>query len=165
MIVTISHVKKIVSDTNRSTQSKKENRETVSYVKHISSSVQLQTQAKKKRVERLLHTQKHIQTPISRHRREFVSVNSFILPVHFETVIGRKQTLTKNEDRNISVFVEPIHTNISYQTKSYQTNQTKKENISCQTKKEILKIYAYAHHEENLSNTYAIENPSYVEVI
>ncbi|OAO80938.1 hypothetical protein TAF16_0877 [Anoxybacillus flavithermus] len=92
-------------------------------------------------------------------------MNSFILPVHFETVIGRKQTLTKNEDRNISVFVEPIHTNISYQTKSYQTNQTKKENISCQTKKEILKIYAYAHHEENLSNTYAIENPSYVEVI
>ncbi|MBE2930798.1 hypothetical protein [Anoxybacillus flavithermus] len=139
-IEVISHVKKIVSDTNRSTQSKKEKREVTSYAKHV-------------------------QTLVYRHRREFVSVNSFILPVHFETVIGRKQTLTKNEDRNISVFVEPIHTNISYQTKSYQTNQTKKENISCQTKKEILKIYAYAHHEENLSNTYAIENPSYVEVI
>ncbi len=132
-IEVISHVKKIVSDTNRSTQSKKENREVTSYAKHV-------------------------QTLVYRHRREYVSVNSFILPVHFETVIGRKQTHTKNEDRNISVFVEPIHTNISY-----QTNQTKKENISCQTKKEI--IYAYAHHEENLSNTYAIENPSVVEVI
>ncbi len=152
-----SRVKKIVSD--RSTQSKKKNRETVSYVKHISSSVQLQTQAKKESREVTSYA-KHVQTHISRHRREFVSVNSFILPVHFETVIGRKQTHTKNEDRNISVFVEPIHTNISY-----QTNQTKKENISCQTKKEILKIYAYAHHEENLSNTYAIENPSVVEVI
>ncbi|MBE2905525.1 hypothetical protein HPJ93_13025 [Anoxybacillus flavithermus] len=157
-----SRVKK-VSDTNRSTQSKKEKRETVSYIKHISSSVQLQTQAKKENRETVSYA-KHVQTLVYRHRREYVSVNSFISPVHFETVIGRKQTLTKNEDRNISVFVEPIQTNI-YQTKSYQTNQTKKENISCQTKKEILKIYAYAHHEENLSNTYAIENPSYVEVI
>ncbi|ELK22909.1 hypothetical protein AF6_0499 [Anoxybacillus flavithermus TNO-09.006] len=136
-IVTISHVKKIVSNTNRSTQSKKENRETVSYVKHISSSVQLQIEAKKESREVTSYA-KHVQT---------------------------KQTLTKNEDRNISIFTKPIHTNISYQTKSYQTNQTKKENISCQTKKEILKIYAYAHHEENLSNTYAIENPSSVEVI
>lgn len=160
-----SRAKKKVSDT-KSTQSKKKNweskkekRETVSYVKHISSSVQLQTQAKKESREVTSYA-KHVQTLVYRHRREYVSVNSFILPVHFETVIGRKQTLTKNEDRNISVFVEPIHTNISY-----QTNQTKKENISCQTKKEILKIYAYAHHEENLSNTYAIENPSYVEVI
>ncbi|MBE2919743.1 hypothetical protein HPK02_13160 [Anoxybacillus flavithermus] len=145
-----SRVKKKVSDTNRSTQSKKKNRETVSYVKHISSSVQLHTQAKKESREVTSYA-KHVQTLVSRHRREFVSVNSFILPVHFETVIGRKQTLTKNEDRNISVFVEPIHTNISYQTN--------------QTKKEILKIYAYAHHEENLSNTYAIENPSFTEVI
>lgn len=163
-----SRAKKKVSDTNRSTQSKKKNWETVSYIKHISSSVQLssvqlQTQAKKESREVTSYT-KHVQTLVYRHRREYVSVNSFISPVHFGTVIGRKQTLTKNEDRNISVFVEPIHTNISYQTKSYQTNQTKKENISCQTKKEIL-IYAYAHHEENLSNTYAIENPSYVEVI
>lgn len=160
-----SRVKKKVSDTNRSTQSKKKNweskkekRETVSYIKHISSSVQLQTQAKKESREVTSYT-KHIQTLVYRHRREFVSVNSFISPVHFETVISQKQTLTKNEDRNISIFTKPIHTNISY-----QTNQTKKENISCQTKKEIL-IYAYAHHEENLSNTYAIENPSYVEVI
>lgn len=160
-----SRAKKKVSDTKRTQskkknwESKKEKRETVSYVKHISSSVQLQTQAKKESREVTSYA-KHVQTLVYRHRREYVSVNSFILPVHFETVIGRKQTLTKNEDRNISVFVEPIHTNISY-----QTNQTKKENISCQTKKEILKIYAYAHHEENLSNTYAIENPSYVEVI
>ncbi|ASA96517.1 hypothetical protein [Anoxybacillus flavithermus] len=146
-------------NTNRSTQFKKKNRETVSYVKHISSSVQLHTQSKKESREVTSYA-KHVQTLVYRHRREFVSVNSFISPVHFETVIGRKQTLTKNEDRNISVFVEPIHTNISY-----QTNQTKKENISCQTKKEILKIYAYAHHEENLSNTYAIENPSFTEVI
>ncbi|MBE2927395.1 hypothetical protein [Anoxybacillus flavithermus] len=160
-----SRAKKKVSDTNRSTQSKKKNWEskkknweTVSYIKHISSSVQLQTQAKKENRETVSYI-KHVQTLVYRHRREFVSVNSFILPVHFETVIRRKQTLTKNEDRNISVFVEPIHTNI------YQTNQTKKENISCQTKKEIMKIYANAHHEENLSNTYAIENPSYVEVI
>ena len=126
-------------DTNRSTQSKKEKRETVSYLKHISSSVQLQTQAKKESREVTSYT-KHVQTLVYRHRREYVSVNSYILPVRFETVINQKQTLTKNEDRNIS----------------YQTNQTKKE---------ILKIYAYAHHEENLSNTYAIENPSCVEVI
>ena len=161
-----SRAKKKVSDTNRSTQSKKKkkNWETVSYVKHISSSVQLQTQAKKESREVTSYT-KHVQTLIQRHRREYVSVNSFILPIHFETDTGRKQTLPKNEDRNISVFVEPIHTNISYQTQSYQTNQTKKENISCQTKKEIMKIYAYAHHEENLSNTHTIENPSYVEVI
>lgn len=158
-IEVISHVKKIVSNTNRSTQSKKENRETVSYVKHISSSVQLQIEAKKESREVTSYA-KHVQTLVYRHRREFVSLNSFILPVHFETVIGRKQTLTKNEDRNISSYIKPIHTNISY-----QTNQTKKENISCQTKKEILKIYAYAHHEENLSNTYAIENPSFTEVI
>ena len=150
-----SRVKKKVSNTNRSTQSRKKNRETVSYVKHISSSVQLQTQAKKESREVTSYA-KHVQTLVYRHRREYVSVNSFISPVHFETFIRQKQTLTKNEDRNISVFVEPIHT-------SYQTNQTKKENISCQTKKEILKIYA--HHEENLSNTYAIENPSSVEVI
>lgn len=158
-----SRAKKKVSDTNRSTQSKKKKRETVSYVKHISSSVQLQTQAKKENRETVSYA-KHVQTLAYRHRCEFVSMNSYISPVHFETVISQKQTLTKNEDRNISVFVEPIHTNISYQTKSYQTNQTKKENISCQTKKEIL-IYAYAHHEENLSNTYAIENPSFTEVI
>lgn len=146
-IEVVSYVKNIASNTNRSTQSKKENRETVSYAKHISSSVQLQTQAKKESREVTSYA-KHIQTLISRHRREFVSMNSFILPVHFETVIGRNQTLTKNENRNISVFMKPIQTN-----------------ISCQTKKEILKIYAYAHHEENLSNTYAIENPSSVEVI
>lgn len=146
-IEVISYVKKITSDTNRSTQSKKENRETVSYTKHISSSVQLQIQAKKESREVTSYT-KHIQTLVNRHRREFVSVNSFILPVHFETVIRQNQTLTKNEDRNISIFIKPIQIN-----------------ISCQTKKEILKIYAYAHHEENLSNTYAIENPSTVEVI
>lgn len=163
-IEVVSYVKNITSNTNRSTQAKKENRETVSYVKHISSSVQLKIESKKESREVTSYL-KHIQTHISRHRREYVSVNSFISPVHFETVIGRKQTLTKNEDRNISIFTKPIHTNISYQTKSYQTNQTKKENISYQTKKEILKIYAYAHHEENLSYTYAIENPSYVEVI
>lgn len=122
-IEVISYVKNIVSNTNRSTQAKKESRETVSYAKRI-------------------------QTLVNRHRREFVSVNSFILPVHFETVIGQKQTLTKNEDRNISSYIKPIQINISYQTK-----------------KEILKIYAYAHHEENLSNTYAIENPFTVEVI
>jgi len=75
-------------------------------------------------------------------------VNSFILPVYFETVIRQNQTLTKNEDRNISSYIKPIQIN-----------------ISCQTKKEILKIYAYAHHEENLSNAYAIENPSNAEVI
>lgn len=143
----VSYVKKITSDTNRSTQSKKENRETVSYVKHITSSAQLQTQAKKESKEITSYT-KHIQTLISRHRREFVSVNSFILPVHFETVIGRNQTLTKNKNRNISSYMKPIQTN-----------------ISCQTKKEILKVYAYAHHEENLSFTYAIENPSVAEVI
>ncbi|MBE2932360.1 hypothetical protein HPJ92_07410 [Anoxybacillus flavithermus] len=157
-----SRAKKKVSDTNRSTQSKKKNWEskkknweTVSYVKHISSSVQLQTQAKKESREVTSYA-KHVQTLVYRHRREYVSVNSFISPVHFETVIGRKQTLTKNEDRNISSYIKPIQINISCQTKSYQTSQTKKE---------ILKIYAYAHHEENLSNTYAIENPSYVEVI
>ena len=75
-------------------------------------------------------------------------MNSFIFPIHFETLIKQNQTLTKNEDRNISIFMKPIQTNISYQTK-----------------KEILKIYAYAHHEENLSNIYAIENPSCAEVI
>ncbi|KYD26216.1 hypothetical protein B4113_1317 [Geobacillus sp. B4113_201601] len=75
-------------------------------------------------------------------------MNSFILPIRFETVIKQNQTLTKNEDRNIFIFTKPIQTN-----------------IYCQTKKEILKIYAYIHHEENLSNTYAIENPSSVEVI
>lgn len=159
-IEVVSYVKNITSNTNRSTQAKKENRETVSYVKHISSSVQLKIESKKESREVTSYL-KHIQTHISRHRREYVSVNS--LPVHFETLIRQKQTLTKNEDRNISIFTKPIHTNISYQTKSYQTNQTKKENISYQTKKEIL--YAYAHHEENLSFTYAIENPSYVEVI
>ena len=158
-IEVVSYVKNITSNTNRSTQAKKENRETVTYTKHISSSVQLQTQSKKESRETVTYT-KHIQTHIYRHRREYVSVNSFISPVHFETVIGRKQTLTKNEDRNVSVFMKPIQTNISC-----QTNQTKKENISCQTKKGILKVYAYAHHEENLSNTYAIENPSSVEVI
>lgn len=146
-IEVISYVKKITSDTNRSTQSKNENRETVSYAKQISSSVQLQTQAKKESREVTSYA-KHIQTLVNRHRREFVSVNSFILPVHFETVIRQNQTLTKNEDRNISIFIKPIQIN-----------------ISCQTKKEILKIYAYAHHEENLSDTYAIENPSTVEVI
>lgn len=147
MIEVVSYVKKIVSNTNRSTQAKNENREVVSYANRISSSVQLQTQAKKESREVTSYA-KHIQTLIQRHRREFVSMNSFILPVHFETVIGRNQTLTKNEDRNISSYIKPIQIN-----------------ISCQTKKEILKIYAYAHHEENLSNTYAIENPSVVEVI
>ena len=146
-IEVVSYIKNIVSNTNRSTQFKNENRETISHTKHISSSVQLQIQAKKESREVTSYA-KHIQTLISRHRREFVSVNSFILPVHFETLIRQKQTLTKNEDRNISIFIKPIQTN-----------------ISCQTKKEILKIYAYAHHEENLSNTYAIENPSNVEVI
>lgn len=146
-IEVISYVKKITSDTNRSTQSKKENRETVSYTKHISSSVQLQTQAKKESREVTSYA-KHIQTLVNRHRREFVSVNSFILPIRFETVVKQNQTLTKNENRNISSYMKPIQIN-----------------ISCQTKKEILKIYAYAHHEENLSNTYAIENPSTVEVI
>ena len=146
-IEVISYVRKIASDTNRSTQSKNENRETVSYAKQISSSVQLQTQAKKESREVTSYA-KHIQTLVNRHRREFVSVNSFILPVHFETVIRQNQTLTKNEDRNISIFIKPIQIN-----------------ISCQTKKEILKIYAYAHHEENLSDVYAIENPSVVEVI
>ena len=122
-IEVVSYIKNIISNTNRSTLIKKENRETVSYAKHI-------------------------QTLVNRHRREYVSVNSFILPVHFETLIRQNQTLTKNEDRNISSYMKPIQTN-----------------ISCQTKKEILKIYAYAHHEENLSNIYAIENPSCVEVI
>ncbi|WP_339171223.1 hypothetical protein [Anoxybacillus sp. FSL W8-1294] len=143
----VSYAKKIISNTNRSTQAKNESRETVSYAKHISSSVQLKKEAKKESREVSSYA-KHIQTLVYRHRREYVSVNSFILPVHFETVIGQKQTLTKNEDRNISIFAKPIHTNISYQTK-----------------KEIIKIYAYAHHEENLSNTYALENPSSVEVI
>ncbi|SFA52336.1 hypothetical protein SAMN05216169_103217 [Anoxybacillus pushchinoensis] len=146
-IEVISYIKNIVSNTNRSTQSKKESREAISYAKHISSSVQLQTQAKKESREVASYA-KHIQTLISRHRREFVSVNSFISHVHFETLIKQKQTLTKNEDRNISSYIKPIVSN-----------------ISCQTKKEILRIYAYAHHEENLSNTYTIENPSYVEVI
>lgn len=146
-IEVVSYIKNIVSNTNRSTQFKNENRETISHTKHISSSVQLQIQAKKESREVTSYA-KHIQTLISRHRREFVSVNSFILPIRFETLIEQKQTLTKNEDRNISIFIKPIVSNISYQTK-----------------KEILKIYAYAHHEENLSNTYAIENPSNVEVI
>ena len=146
-IEVVSYIKNIVSNTNRSTQAKKESRETVSHTKHISSSVQLQIQAKKESREVTSYA-KHIQTLISRHRREFVSVNSFILPIRFETLIEQKQTLTKNEDRNISSYIKPIVSNISYQTK-----------------KEILKIYAYAHHEENLSNTYAIENPSNVEVI
>ena len=138
-IEVVSYVKNIVSNTNRSTQAKNESRETISYVKHISSSVQLQIQAKKESRETTSYA-KHIQTLVNRHRREFVSVNSFILPVHFETVIRQNQTLTK---RNISSYMKPIQTN-----------------ISCQTKKEILKVYAYAHHEENLSNIYAIENPS-----
>ena len=142
-----SYVKNIVSNTNRSTQSKKESRETISYAKHISSSVHLQTQAKKESREVASYA-KHIQTLVNRHRREFVSVNSFILPLSVSFNMRQKQTLTKNEDRNISSYIKPIQINISYQTK-----------------KEILKIYAYAHHEENLSNTYAIENPSYVEVI
>lgn len=152
-IEVVSYVKNIVSNTNRtnrtnrSTQAKNESREALSYIKHVSSSVQLQTQVKKESREATSYA-KHIQTLVNRHRREFVSVNSFILPVHFETVIRQKQTLTKNEVRNISSYIKPIVSNISYQTK-----------------KEILKIYAYAHHEENLSNTYAIENPSNVEVI
>lgn len=119
-IEVVSYVRNMSSNTNRSTQFKKENRETVSHTKHI-------------------------QTLVNRYRREFVSVNSFILLIRFETLIEQKQTLTKNEDR-ISIFIKPIQTN-----------------ISCQTKKEILKVYA--HHEENLSNIYAIENPSSVEVI
>uniref|UniRef100_C5D6Y2 Uncharacterized protein n=1 Tax=Geobacillus sp. (strain WCH70) TaxID=471223 RepID=C5D6Y2_GEOSW len=146
-IEVVSYVKNIVSNTNRSTQAKNESQETISYAKHISSSVQLQIQAKKEGREVTSYA-KHIQTIVQRHKREFVSVNSFILPVHFETVIRQNQTLTKNEDRNISSYIKPIQIN-----------------ISCQTKKEILKIYAYAHHEENNSNTYAIENPSSVEVI
>lgn len=141
------YVKKIASNTNRNTQAKKESREALSYVKHVSSSVQLQIQAKKESREVTSYT-KHIQTLINRHRREFVSVNSFILPIRFETLIRQKQTLTKNEVRNISSYIKPIQINISYQTK-----------------KEILKIYAYAHHEENPSYIYAIENPSSVEVI
>ena len=122
-IEVISYIKNIVSNTNRSTQPKKESRETISYTKRS-------------------------QTLVNHHRSEFVSVNSFIYPVHVETVIKQKQTLTKNEDRNISSYIKPIQTN-----------------ISCQTKKEIMKIYTYTHHEENLSNIYAIENPSFTEVI
>ena len=149
-IEVVSYIKNIVSNTNRSTQAKNESRETISYAKHISSSVQLHTQLvqSKKESREVASYAKHIQTLVNRHRREFVSVNSFIFPIHFETLIKQNQTLTKNEDRNISIFMKPIQTNISYQTK-----------------KEILKIYAYAHHEENLSNIYAIENHSVVEVI
>lgn len=146
-IEVVSYVKNIVSNTNRSTQAKNESRETISYVKHISSSVQLQIQAKKESREVTSYA-KHIQTIVQRHKREFVSVNSFILPLSVSLNISQNQPLIKNENRNISVFMKPIQTN-----------------ISCQTKKEILKVYAYAHHEENLSNTYTIENPSFTEVI
>ena len=109
-IEVISYIKNIVSNTNRSTQPKKESRETISYTKRS-------------------------QTLVNHHRSEFVSVNSFIYPVHVETVIKQKQTLTKNEDRNISVrLFEGIVLNGVYVPSHEKVNNLTGETIVTKSK-------------------------------
>ncbi|GGJ77102.1 hypothetical protein GGR02_003018 [Anoxybacillus voinovskiensis] len=130
-IEVISVVKKIISDTNRSEQVKKESRHVTSYIYPI-------------------------QTQIQRHRREFVEVNSFIFPVTSEARISENQTLSKHENRNIASYVRHMSSYATAQTTQKKENihiyahATVYENISTT---HVAEHRSYAHSIENPSFT------------